>query len=87
MVIGSRRDLARRQLVAASMNWLVDPPDGPLRCAAQIRYNSPAYRATAEPLVSDRVRITFDEPQHGVAPGQAVVCYDGDRVLGGGWIE
>ncbi|HEV3417955.1 MAG TPA: aminomethyltransferase beta-barrel domain-containing protein, partial [Pirellulales bacterium] len=33
------------------------------------------------------IQVTLDEPQYGVAPGQAVVCYDGDRVLGGGWIE
>jgi tRNA-specific 2-thiouridylase len=34
-----------------------------------------------------RARVVFDEPRHGVAAGQAVVCYDQDRVLGGGWIE
>jgi tRNA-specific 2-thiouridylase len=38
-------------------------------------------------LPGNRLRVTFDEPRYGVAPGQAVVCYDGDRVLGGGWIE
>jgi tRNA-specific 2-thiouridylase len=43
--------------------------------------------ATVEPLAPGRIRVTFDDPQFGVAPGQAVVCYNGDQVLGGGWIE
>ena len=43
--------------------------------------------AAAEVLSQQRLRIVFDEPCFGVAPGQAVVCYQGDRVLGGGWIE
>ncbi len=54
---------------------------------AQIRYNSPATEAAAEILDDGRLQIIFDQPRHGVAPGQAVVCYDGDRVLGGGWID
>jgi tRNA-specific 2-thiouridylase len=41
----------------------------------------------AEVLDGGRLSVAFDEPQYGVAPGQAVVCYDQDRVLGGGWIE
>jgi tRNA-specific 2-thiouridylase len=53
----------------------------------QIRYNSEATAATIEPLEHDRFRVRFDEPCYGVAPGQAAVCYDGNRVLGGGWIE
>jgi tRNA-specific 2-thiouridylase len=40
-----------------------------------------------EPLGPHRIRVTFEEPRFGIAPGQAAVCYDGDRVLGGGWIE
>ena len=87
VVIGSHDDLARFELTANRTNWLVDPPVGPFRCQAQIRYNSAAVPALAERLVNDRLHIVFDEPRHGVAPGQAVVCYDGPRVMGGGWIE
>ena len=54
---------------------------------AQIRYNSTAEPATATVLADNRIQVIFDEPQNGVAPGQAVVCYDGERVLGGGWID
>lgn len=87
VVIGEKQDLARRELTAAGANWLSVPLPGPRRCLAQIRYNSPAKAATVEPLSDSRIRVTFEEPRHGIAPGQAVVCYAGDRVLGGGWIE
>ncbi len=87
VVIGPKETLARQELTARRTNWLIDPPPAPFRCAAQIRYNSIAEPATAEILPGDRLRLTFDGPRYGVAPGQAVVCYDGPRVLGGGWIE
>jgi len=87
VVIGSRDDLARRQLTARQLNWLVDLPAGPFRCQAKIRYNAQAAPAMAEVLADGRLSVAFDEPRYGVAPGQAVVCYEGDRVLGGGWIE
>ena len=87
VVIGTREDLARRELTAAGANWLVEPPGGPLRCQAKIRYNSRRMPAVVEALPGRRLSCRFDQPQYGVAPGQAVVCYADDRVLGGGWIE
>jgi len=87
VVIGKRDELARKQLTANRTNWLVDPPASEFRCRAKIRYNSSAAPAWAEVLSNDRLSVTFDEARFAVAPGQAVVCYDGDRVLGGGWIE
>jgi tRNA-specific 2-thiouridylase len=87
VVIGARDDLARDRLTAEGVNWLVDPPAASLPCEVQIRYNSTAAPALVEQLDRDRLQITFDEPRHGVAPGQAVVCYDVDRVLCGAWIE
>ncbi|HEX6986885.1 MAG TPA: tRNA 2-thiouridine(34) synthase MnmA [Planctomycetaceae bacterium] len=86
VVIGTHEELGRRELEADRANWLADVP-GRFRCAAQIRYQHRA--AEAEVVVADggRFRATFDEPQYGVAPGQACVLYDGDRVLGGGWIR
>ena len=59
----------------------------PFSAQVKIRYRSPAVDATVEPLDSDRFRVLFDEPCYGVAPGQAAVCYHGNQVLGGGWIE
>lgn len=87
VVIGTQPELARSELTARQANWLIDPPTGPLRCEAKIRYRSAASPATVTVLDAGRLRVTFDEPRSGVAPGQAVVCYSGDRVLGGGWIE
>lgn len=87
VVIGTKNELARTELTADGCNWLVDPPIGSFRCHAKIRYNAEAAAATAEILPDGRLKVEFDEPRFGVAPGQAVVCYDGDCVLGGGWIQ
>jgi len=89
VVIGDHDELARAELTADRTNWLIDPPAGPIRCRAQIRYNSTAAAATAEALPQQRLRVQFDQPRHGVAPGQAVVLFDeaDQQVLGGGWIE
>ena len=57
-----------------------------LRCQAKIRYNADPQPATAWAL-GDQLRVRFDEPQSAVTPGQAVAVYDGDVVVGGGWIE
>ncbi len=87
VVIGTHEELGRSSLCADRTNWLADEPTGPFRCLVKIRYNSRRVPATAEILPSARLRLDFDEPQFGVAPGQAVVCYDGEQLLGGGWIE
>jgi tRNA-specific 2-thiouridylase len=87
VVVGTHEELARRELSAHGVNWLIDAPAEAFACLAQIRYNSPPSAATAWPLAGGRLRVVFDEPRHGVAPGQAVVLYDGPGVLGGGWID
>lgn len=87
VVLGRHEELAQSELTAERTNWLVRPPAGEFRCLAKIRYNSPPAPAIARVLPAERLHVRFDEPRFGVAPGQAVVCYDGDRVLGGGWIE
>jgi tRNA-specific 2-thiouridylase len=87
VVLGSRQELARRELTAAGCNWLIDADELPARGAVQIRYNAAPAAASLELEGDGRLRVRFDEPQFGVAPGQAAVCYAGERVLGGGWIE
>ena len=87
VVLGDRDELCRAELTASETNWLVPPEDIPERCLAQIRYNSPPAPATVRLLEGDRLSVVFDEPQFGVTPGQAVVCYEGNRTLGGGWID
>ena len=85
VVIGTHEQLGRRELRADRCNWLTDLPPA-FRCTAQIRYQ---HRPAGAEVVrtDDGFAVTFDEPQYGVAPGQACVLYDGDRVLGGGWIR
>lgn len=87
VVLGTHQDLARAELEAERVSWLVDEVPARFDCLAQIRYQHTAAPATVELLAGDLVRVRFAEPQFGVAPGQALVLYDGDRVLGGGWIR
>jgi tRNA-specific 2-thiouridylase len=70
------------------VNWTAGAdPDAGTRVTARIRHRHLEAAAAIEPLPGRRVRVTFDQPQSAVAPGQAVVMYDGEVVLGGGWIE
>ncbi|TVS19128.1 MAG: tRNA 2-thiouridine(34) synthase MnmA [Planctomycetaceae bacterium] len=87
VVIGRRHELDRTELTATDTNWLVSPPAGSFRCQAQIRYQHQAQAATARVEHDGRLRVVFDQPCFGIAPGQAVVCYRDTQVLGGGWIE
>jgi tRNA-specific 2-thiouridylase len=88
VVLGDREDLLASRLSASQVNWLTDgPPPAPLRCSAKIRYRHAGARATVTALPDAGAEVHFDEPQTAVAPGQAVVFYAGDRVLGGGWID
>jgi tRNA-specific 2-thiouridylase len=87
VVIGTKDELGRRELKADRLNWLIDPPTSPIRCTAQIRYQHAPAACEARITGKDELSVEFDDPQFGVAPGQAVVLYEGDRVLGGGWIR
>ena len=79
--------LYTRELTAERVNWLSVPePDRPLSVTAKTRYSQREAAATVEPLPGGRIRMVFTEPQRAVTPGQAVVFYDGDLVLGGGTI-
>ncbi len=87
VVVGTFEELARRELTAASANWLVEPPRHAFRCLVRVRYRGRLIPATVDPSYPQGFRAVFDQPCFAVAPGQAAVCYHEDRVLGGGWIE
>jgi tRNA-specific 2-thiouridylase len=87
VVIGAKDDLRVRRLEADRLNWLVEDVPPRFGCTAQIRYQHTAAEAEVHVRDDDRMDVEFAEPQLGVAPGQAVVLYRGDRVLGGGWIR
>ncbi|MCP3906232.1 MAG: tRNA 2-thiouridine(34) synthase MnmA [Planctomycetes bacterium] len=86
ITVGEKNDLRAAGCTAGDANWLVDPPANARTCTVKIRYNAVPIPATVRAPSRDEFEVVFDEPQLAVAPGQAVVCYDGDEVLGGGWI-
>ncbi len=87
VVVGGAEALLSKSLRANKMNWIsVAKLEGPMRVEAKIRHRHPAAAATVESIGEDEVLVTFDEAQRSVTPGQAVVMYSGDEVVGGGWI-
>jgi tRNA-uridine 2-sulfurtransferase len=87
VIVGPKQALERTALTATGVNWMVERPDGPRRVTAQIRHRHPAAPARVRPVSEDRVEVEFDVPQIAVTPGQAVVFFEDDLVVGGGWIE
>jgi len=86
VVLGSRNELGRHTLEANRVNWLAENPTFPFRATAQIRYQHQPAACVVEWVDENRIRVTFDDPQFAVAPGQAVAIYQESRLLGGGWI-
>jgi len=88
VVVGEKKEVLKDSLVAHRLNWIaIDPPKGPLDVTAMIRYNHPKVKARITRLDADSVRVDFAKPQEAPTPGQAVVFYDRDVVIGGGWIK
>jgi tRNA-uridine 2-sulfurtransferase len=88
VTVGPREALERTTLTASRVTWMSgETPASPIRAAARIRYRHAEAPATIAPLEEARVSVTFDAPQSAITPGQAVVFYDGEVVLGGGWID
>ena len=88
VVVGNRSSGGRTECTVDRTNWVSIPkPASPIRAEVQIRYRSRPVPASIIPLEGDRLKLTFDEPQFGVTPGQAAVFYSGETLLGGGIIE
>lgn len=89
VIVGRDQELLCDRLTASEVNWIAgSAPAGPLRAQVKIRHKHEAAPATLLPTADPtRVEVRFDEPQRAVTPGQAAVFYDGEEVLGGGWIE
>ncbi|MGP8269410.1 MAG: tRNA 2-thiouridine(34) synthase MnmA [Terracidiphilus sp.] len=87
VTVGADEELATHSLRARRLNWISIPElTAPMRVRAKIRHRHEPAWATLEPAGSDEVMATFDEPQRAITPGQSAVFYDGDEVVGGGWI-
>ena len=87
VVVGPRESLLSKGLLGREVNWLVDAHEGWRSCTVRIRYNAEPVGGSVRLVPGDALEVRFDEPQAAVAPGQAVVCYDHELVLGGAWIE
>lgn len=87
VTVGPQESVYESTVRATSMQWLTPPPAEPFRANVRIRYNHDAAPALVHTNGDDTVEALFDDPQWAVTPGQAMVIYDEDEVLGGGWIE
>lgn len=87
VVVGSREECRADSMIVDDLNWIgFDPPSGGFRCGVQHRYHHADTPAEVR-LEDGQARVHFLEPEHAVTPGQGAAFYDGDRLLGGGWIS
>ena len=88
VIVGEEDALLCSRAGVSGLHWLLpDPPTAPIRVRAKIRYRHPGAEAIVEPDHPDEARVTFDIPQRAVAPGQSIVFYQDDTVIGGGIID
>jgi tRNA-specific 2-thiouridylase len=88
VVVGESEGLLKRGLIAQQLNWIsIERLDSPMRVEAQIRSRHGAAPATIRACKDESVYVEFDEPQRAITPGQAVVFYEEENVIGGGWIK
>lgn len=86
LVVGQEEELYSSRLIAADPNWVTGSPPTESDLEVKIRYRAPAVGATLE-ISGDGFRVSFDEPQKSITPGQIAAVYDGEELLGGGVIE
>jgi tRNA-uridine 2-sulfurtransferase len=88
VVVGRREDLERVRCAIGNVNWIAgETPAGSVRASVQIRHRHTPGDATVTPLEDGGAEVVFDRPERAISPGQAAVFYDGDEVIGGGWIS
>jgi tRNA-specific 2-thiouridylase len=87
VMVGPKSSLERTTLRASGVNWLIAEPGVPVRAEVQIRHRHQAAPAIVQATAPGQATVAFDTPQIAITPGQAVVFYDGDIVIGGGWID
>lgn len=87
LIVGNNEDVFASQLLADDLNWItIDDLSHPMKVKAKIRYSAREAEAEIIPVAGGKVQVSFVEPQRAITPGQSVVFYDGDTVIGGGVI-
>jgi tRNA-specific 2-thiouridylase len=87
VVLGEHEELFSKELICDKVNWMSIPGiDGPYECMAKIRYAHKGTACVLTPEADGRIKVQFQEPVRAITPGQAVVFYEQDYVLGGGSI-
>jgi len=86
VIVGEKGDLLSTEFELRAVNWHISPPETTVTVDCRIRYQHNEIPAEVTPLADDRARVVLSQPQSGITPGQAAVFYDGDLVVGGGWI-
>jgi tRNA-specific 2-thiouridylase len=88
IVVGGEEEVRSDTFIVDSVNWIVPPEMIPFHNAhVKIRYNHPGSEASISPRGEGGLEVKFKSPQKAITPGQAAVFYDGETVLGGGWIK
>ena len=88
VIVGTEENLYKKELVATNLNWIVfDGLKEKITATAKIRYRAKTSDCEIEKIDENSVRVKFDKPQRAITPGQSIVFYDGDIVLGGGKIK
>ncbi|MCX7748048.1 MAG: tRNA 2-thiouridine(34) synthase MnmA [Clostridia bacterium] len=88
VILGDDLEVFSKQLIARDLNFItIEKLENEMKVTAKIRYSAKEADATLIPLGQDKLKVLFDVPQRAITPGQSVVFYDGDMVVGGGIIE
>lgn len=88
VTVGPRKAIEKSTLTVSNINWINGkPPTHPRNLMVQIRHQHPEAEATVRPVKNNKARVEFNEPQPAITPGQAAVFYEGESVVGGGWID
>ena len=86
IIVSEKKSLFKRKCKVSKINWLIDMPTFPLNVDSQIRYNGYISKASIDSINQDYI-VSFDEPQLAITPGQSIVFYNNNQLLGGGIIE
>lgn len=87
VIVGDEAELYSSSLLARDVNWIVSDPKAPVEATCKIRYRQTPVACRIVPTGDRKAEVFFAQPERAITPGQAVVFYQGDEVLGGGWIE